>query len=686
RIFMNRVKELEDTVGGTGTLISTEKQKGWHLDDHWFWRMYHHSRLPVNALQQQVAVPAAGGTTRDVPHIPKWVAERMSKPVYVHPELWAYAQSIFGKKIGGKTGFALDMVAGANAIMKRLLVALSPFHFRALFASTLPAYRGGAAEAGIRGAFDMAAAHKKLIDPEWMRDAAGHGLTAIELPEDARSGLLTYLGGLHKQPGFGNQMIGAAIKGATTPFRMLDHLTWELGLRHFAVICYEQSTQALVRQGLGEDEAKRRAATMTNAILGTPDWQNLGRWMRDPKFQQIGRALLLSLNWTASTIQQFMLPFGRVGSGPPPPPGGTGGGAGAGGGQTREQWDEANKQAQRLAAAWWARYVAHTIIVTQAINRKTTERDFGEARYTWENPDNIRRFGESGNPADLLRVHMGINKDTNRTWSIQVVKQLPEALGNLSDPLKSLVQKANPALRIAGEQVLGYQVGGDRPFPVKPGPFGEPFGEGPRSRAEHLVERGQPFIARRSWEPEGPVPGLSPGLGAVNVAQGIYVGAAQHRIGDAIDQFARGGDADGLVTGINRIRLAMKDEKLNAWVKAPKGKQSTMPDAPAGKMQRWELFVKNEASRAKSDLRSFFWKQLAFKDIDAAKAHVPTMTRTAPAPYGGMLYIDRKSMEKYLYSLIPSGRLWKGPDDDTLLLHGRKVRKGDIREALSWFK
>lgn len=676
RMFMEELKEFEDDLGVQ--LISKERPSNkWHQSDHWFFHFY-----------------------RDMPF-------KKGMHVYVHPALWDYAKSIFETRWTGKGAKVLGAMAAVNRWDKRIRTMISPFHAYALAISGVASEHGGRPTAGAIAHFadSLYRADMKLSDPEWIRDAVGHGLMLgdpMDVATNWRGRLLSA-----QEMGGKKGAVARATRYALTPLRMMDAGTWDIMYKRGKVVTYNNLVEQLAKQkpGMTEASRKRLAASMTNDIMGGLDWQNLGPILRDPKIQQLLRATWFAPDWTAATIRQNLRAFVSIGGGPADWLGGAGGAAPPGGGPPggpggpglpppETQGQLYNQASVELGQRWLAKYIWRVGMTWTIIHAANTYSDTGKVELPWENADNRRRYEETGNPKELLRIYAG--KDASGTAHyVYPEKQLQEGLGWVYNPLGTIYAKLAAVVRDSAEAATGYQLqlkGGPaqalrgkslfeaKAWPIRPDATGVPLkGLQLKERLRHVAEQRRPFFMRQPHQPEGVIPGVSPGFGAVTTSTGLAPGRAQGLTSEIIDGIVANGPSKEANKRLKTIREAMKFNGFEEMVPVP---ESIHPDK---RMWRSEYYQVKRYAQLGTKYRAAFWRSMAYESLGDAKKMVPAMRR---------LDITRDQMIRYLTGtstqiseMVRTGRfeMELAKANGMWDLHGRMVPIKNFKEAFSWF-
>lgn len=563
--------------------------------------------------------------------------------VRVHPAAWDYFQSVFGKPwqttAGGAEGawaHLLNASATLNRFVKRLNTTLTPFHAIELGISGIATEKAGYLATPIH-VVKLLRAGTKLNDPQWLRDAVGHGLV-VDLPKDVQGGINWLSKAASGQFRKGHYARGGLLWLGNAPFKVGDWLTWKTIYAREKVVAYENLVAQLRKAveagqkkgkyaGWDEDKIKREAADMTNNNLGGLNFKTLARlWQNDPKGQQLAQAVAYAWDWTYSTLRQGGSAF-----------------------QTGPKG--------KVARAFWARIIVGLGALYQFLNYRNTKRDFGEGRFTWENPD----------PGTAAKIYMG-QDETGRSSYISIGKQLPEFIRWFTNTVGQGFSKLAVGPRLTAEQAFGYRPQFGIPdvitgkkwegYPVEPGANFEPF-ELPGSRLSSVMKALMPFVLKTETSFAGSFP-KSAGMGA---------GRAAYEMRRAWEMYAVDGDENAFHKNVQQVAAAMKANNLAGNVSVGKKSMWGVEEIPRA------LFLAEKGrTAAVATFAKDFWSTLSRRGKDAAKPLAERLIR---------LGWTRENALKALPGKMQYGRLreYKGK----IVLHDKAIDAADLREAIMWF-
>lgn len=348
-------------------------------------------------------------------------------PVAVNPEISREINSLFGKGFTGSGARALNTI---NAFTKKTALTLSLFHHFALTESGLAS--------GLKK--DLV----KLWNPKNIYNAMKKGeydvFKNIELSKDAvRNGL--QLGSLSDASvGTVRQaLINAEIKtknipginkitgGIRTANDLWDKALWDYYHNGLKINTYEnwvqQELKRLPDSASAQEIAnvKKETAQLVNDTFGGQVWEN---FFLHPKAQQLLQWILLSPDWTLSTLRQAGAPLGL--------------------------FDVAGKKGVRAkqGAAFWARAALYIYGGASVINYANTKKDDGEGKWLWEND---KGFND--------KIYMGRDEDGKKIYA-RPGKQFRELYEWIKNPFKKFGGKMTPALNEVVSQVTGSTITG----------------------------------------------------------------------------------------------------------------------------------------------------------------------------------------------------------------------------------
>lgn len=415
-------------------------------------------------------------------------------PVKVAPEIYDTVNAVFQQPLQGKE---LRALAAVNSVSKYSNLTMSLFHHTALSETGLATGLGKEVPRTIAGKnivnswnpIKMIRAFKRgdhkavFKNIPLSKDAVRHGLELGQVMDveggnllisslaQAERNLRNIQGNFIKR---GMAKAGIAATKIRRPLEYNNKYLWEYLHSTYKLSAYEKLTAEMIKKHPDKavDLIKNEVAQFVNDTFGGQVWELLGR---SPQWRQFAHMVLLSPDWTLSTLRQALSPFG-VGAAHP---------------LTRGIREE-------LGQDFWRRGIVYFLGGMNILNYSLTKALTGEGRFMWENPPERKTH--------LFIGHDELGAERYLRWGKQF-RELPEFL---LDPLKVVGRKASPVLRQAMIQLTGYTTTGwktdvaDKEFWSK---------EGMKARASEIAKMGLPFsvsqMARQGFDPVLSTIGLS---------------------------------------------------------------------------------------------------------------------------------------------------------------------------------
>jgi len=342
-------------------------------------------------------------------------------PIKAHPEIANEIKVVLDRPFSGTAARALDTI---NAFVKKGNLSLSLFHHLALGETAIATPTVGrrmlklwnpiraykAIKSGNYGAFE---------NIPLSRDAVQHGLQLGAISDvqvgRIRSSLLNLESKTKSIP-----IVRKLTKGIRTFNDMWDKHLWGYYHTSLKLYGYEGLVQRNIKAhpNLPVEVIKKETAQFVNDTFGGQAWDLL---LKNPKWQQSMHWLLLSPDWTLSTVRQAISPTG----------------AGA-----------VTKLGQNLRAEmgqdFWKRAVVYFWGGMNLLNKSMTEVYTGKGRYMWDNA-----------PGHKTHLFLGLNPDGTEKylrWGKQF-RELPEFFIN---PPKKAWAKVSPIIRMAQAQFVPH--------------------------------------------------------------------------------------------------------------------------------------------------------------------------------------------------------------------------------------
>jgi hypothetical protein len=351
-------------------------------------------------------------------------------PVKVHPEVYPLLKNIFDAPYSGKAAGALSKL---NAFTKKSILSLSLFHHLAL---TEAAFGNGIGLKAMKmwNPFEM---YRQMKKGDWyairnqplVKDAIAHGVNIDPLPDYHVNTVHKALKDLEFRA---RNIPGAkqATKGMRKVNEVWDTALWNYYHTNLKIMAYEKLVgDRMAGKGWKAPESlkeikqmKQQTAEFVNDSFGGQNWE-LSEMFGSPKMQQAMGWMLLSPDWTVSTLKQAFAPLRK-------------------GAHTKTH-----------GIAFWIRSAAYYNIVSQTLNYHNSKKMYGEGRFTWENP-----------PDKNLDILIGRNEDGTEKY-LKIGKQFREPIEWASKPARKFGAKLSPPLRELLRQLTGHDPGSF--FPTK---------------------------------------------------------------------------------------------------------------------------------------------------------------------------------------------------------------------------
>jgi len=404
--------------------------------------------------------------TKDVAHIESIPALIVNKiPVKAHPEIAREIQVILDRPFSNAGARAADTV---NAFLKKANLSLSLFHPAALTETAFATPGMAAKTAKLWNPVRVWKAIKSgnygiFNDIPLSRDAVKHGLKVGPIADVQVGRVRMALRALEERTKR-IPLVGTGAKIARSFNDMWDKALWDYYHTSLKLYGYEAHVQRGLKAypGLAPEVVKREAAQFVNDSFGGQNWDLL---LKSAKWRQGMHWLLLSPDWTLSTVRQAIAPTG----------------AGA---------------VSRLGRAFradmgeefWRKAIIYFWGGMNILNHSMTKAETGRGKYMWENT-----------PRHKTHLYIGKNPDgTERfmRWGKQF-RELPEFFIN---PVGKAFSKVSPIIRMLTAQV--------KPHPVFQRDFeGKPFWgkKALAGRAKEIAKSTLPYAIRGSIRGGGPL-------------------------------------------------------------------------------------------------------------------------------------------------------------------------------------
>lgn len=377
------------------------------------------------ALNRAMYVGKAGKATK-MPLLVK-------TPVAVHPEAYKLLRNIFDRPYDGKVASALTQM---NAFTKKAILSISFFHHLAL---TEAAFANGIGlkALGLLNPFEM---YRQMKKGDWMavrktplfKQGLHDGITIDPLPDyhvnTVHKALRDIEFRTRKVPG-----LRKLTKGIRRTNEIWDTALWNYMHTNLKMMAYEK----LVGEGMARLEKSGRPisleaiktmreqkAQFVNDSFGGQNWE-MSEMMGSPKMQQAMSWILLSPDWTISTLQQSMAPF---------------------------RYKKPHLQKSGIKFALRAAFYYN--LIAQSLNYHNTKKAYGTGRFTIDNPP--------GHELDIFMGHEDYDANGNPIGPeryIKIGKQFREPIEWAMKPARKFGSKLAPPLRETIRQLSGHDPG-----------------------------------------------------------------------------------------------------------------------------------------------------------------------------------------------------------------------------------
>ncbi len=232
-------------------------------------------------------------------------------PVKYHPDLDPLMKSVFGKRFQSTP---LQIYEAVNAGLKQTQLGFSLFHHAALIetgVATIGPVQTAKIFANARAMWRALKHNRYDVYEEKFevaKDGIKHGLqvgaiTDVQrgLLNDALKNVEDYLNRVHKN-------LGLPVKGLRKGKDLWDKALWDYLHNNLKVYGYESLVTKELARGknltAGQiTDIKKEVAQFVNDTFGGQNWEGM---MTDPKNLQMAQWVLLSPDWTLSTIRQAL--------------------------------------------------------------------------------------------------------------------------------------------------------------------------------------------------------------------------------------------------------------------------------------------------------------------------------------------------------------------------------------------
>lgn len=473
-------------------------------------------------------------------------------PVAVHPDIADSVKTVLGKGWDKQTtseflGNAMRVGNKVNAFGKYMNLSLSLFHHVALAETAIAS--GIGPKAVRRFASDIG---KTIIHPvkTWRaiknrdygafrnlpltKDAVSHGLQIGAIPDVQRNiierSLLSMEQGLKRRGAIG-KAIGLPVGVVRRGVELWNRALWDYYHTELKLMGYEKMVADSLKKypQLPATAVKQEAAQFVNDTFGGQAWDLL---LKSPKWRQSMHWLLLSPDWTLSTIRQALSPFG----------------VGATSAITKRLRED-------LGTEFWKKAIVYFWGGLNLLNYGMTKAHTGEGRYMWQNA-----------PGMETKLFVGYNPDGTEAY-LRWGKQFRELPEFFIDPIQKFKGKASPVLRQIFAQVFPH------PYFQKE-IYGKKFVESAPGRVKELKSYVLPYSLQNIVRRGGAFSPLNLFTFAMPVSRGMTPFRTVELFKNAIERED--------VTEVKRIRDAALRNNLDAQTLFKQAKASIKRDITFG--------------------------------------------------------------------------------------------------------
>lgn len=344
-------------------------------------------------------------------------------PIKVNPAIYDDVKTVLERFEPGKYTQILDNI---NTFAKQTVLTLSLFHHMALSETAIATGIGKDIlkvwnPIRIIRAFKNGTYKDVLNRTELAKKGvkAGLNIGAISDVEGGRT-LVNLLKTTEKE--LKQDILASGIKTAIRkPLELNNKFLWDYLHTTYKLTAFEKLTGDMYKMfpNKPRELIDREVAQFVNDTFGGQTWEIL---TKSPQWRMFSRFLLLSPDWTLSTIRQAMSPFGV--------------GATSKAGQAiREE----------LGKNFWRKAIIYFGGAMNLLNYNFTKAYTGEGRFMWDNP-----------PGKETYLFVGYNPDGSERY-LRWGKQFRELAEFVIKPFEVAGRKVSPLIRIARAQVYPDQ-------------------------------------------------------------------------------------------------------------------------------------------------------------------------------------------------------------------------------------
>ena len=431
------------------------------------------------------------GTSKDTP------ASMIKVPVRYHPDLQPLMDAVFSTQAPSR-GLGPNLVKAYdvfNAVLKKLQLTVSLFHHVALGEAgiaTMGPQKFSEVAFNARKIFNALAKKKYDIyekNYDLAKDGVKHGLQLGAIADVHRSMVDEALGGVRDELAKVNKWAGAPVTGLRKANTMWDRLLWDYYHNELKLYGYESLVGNALAKNTDDtksDAIKEEVAQFINDTYGGQNWELM---MTNPKTLRVFQRLLLSPDWTLSTIKQALSPTGL--------------------GAVHK---EGRGLRMKMGAAFWASaafwFGGGINLLNQAFTLWDDKEEKEKAGKKWSLKDAVKegrgKFLWENDPGHKTHLFVGRYPDGSKRyvrWGKQF-RELPELfydasaqeLSPISATLKKLGGKTTPAIQMVSAVFTGYTPSGYKVSDIADNAGWSRIG----AIAKHIVSSPLPFSLKNA--------------------------------------------------------------------------------------------------------------------------------------------------------------------------------------------
>lgn len=399
--FANHLVNMKDETGMNLVQRIDKAPEDWKILDHWAFRR---ARLIGIAGEKPIL---------------------MKMPVRVHPDIIDEVKVILDKPYDSKGLKTLNTI---NAYLKKSQLTFSLFHHVALtetaFATpkmikpTIQMWNPiKIYDSLVKGNYDV------LKKSDIAKDGVRHGLQLGALEDVQRHRVQKSLDSLVEKTKH-IPFIRKATSGISKANELWDKALWDYYHNGLKLNAYENLVEWGIKKNpdVNADKLKDEIAQFVNDTFGGQSWDLL---LKNPKWRQAMHLILLSPDWTYSTIRQALSPFG-IGA----------------------VHDETKFFRKKMGRGFWIRAMLYFWGTINLMNYGLTKKKTGKGKWMWEN-----------DPGHKTHLFLGYNKEGTKQY-LRWGKQFRELPEFIADPIKKISGKASPVLHQIVKQATKHSITG----------------------------------------------------------------------------------------------------------------------------------------------------------------------------------------------------------------------------------